>query len=161
MENNDHGFETFGEALRTFRKRAGMTLRDLANESAYSATMLSAFERGKKGPPTDPEKLAQISFVLKDLNAILSSLSQQACLQVVLSFEGRSPALRSLAIVLEKRWNARNLEDEEAAEMQDYLEDVPESTSTELAEIEQGASLAAAISFEQGTCDEVGLDSVA
>lgn len=56
--------ETFGSYLKSLRLAKGIGLRTFAEKLGMHPSNLSDIEHGKKTPPRDPERLAQIAQVL-------------------------------------------------------------------------------------------------
>ena len=56
--------ETFGSYLKSLRLAKGMGLRTFAEKLGVQPSNLSDIEHGKKTPPRDPERLAQIAQIL-------------------------------------------------------------------------------------------------
>lgn len=58
------GTETFGTYLKKLRIAKEMGLRTFAEKTGYFPSNLSDIEHGKKPPPRDPERLAEICAAL-------------------------------------------------------------------------------------------------
>lgn len=74
--------DLFGEVIREFRKRQGLSQEDLAFDSGYSTTYIGQLERGQKSPS------------LRAILSLAGALKTRSS-ELLLRFEALSPATRT------------------------------------------------------------------
>lgn len=109
---------SFGRYLRDLRERAGMRLKNLADEMEWTAVYLSDIERGRRNPPS-PEKIVRIAEILGVDSEELIDLANKEKKRVVLDLNEDSPVRMDFALMLARSWDG--ITDDEAEQLKDIL----------------------------------------
>jgi transcriptional regulator with XRE-family HTH domain len=87
---------TAGQVLRAARKRAGLSLRELATRADTSHATLSAYEAGRKIPSvTTLERILRAAGFALDLTLVPRATDRGGELEAVLDLAGEFPARHS------------------------------------------------------------------
>jgi transcriptional regulator with XRE-family HTH domain len=110
--------ERFGRYLRELRERAGMRMKELANEMRWTSVYVSDIERGRRNPPS-PAKIVKIAEILGVDSEKLLDLANKERKKVVLDLDEESPACMDFALMLARSWDG--MTDDEAKQLKDIL----------------------------------------
>ena len=101
---------TAGRLLRRARKRAGLSLRDLAGRAGTSHSTLSAYENGTKVPSVDTlERILRAAGFALDLE-LVPRTDRGRELERVLELAGQFPARHAPALSYPRFPEARGLD---------------------------------------------------